>query len=203
MPPPYSDYFQQRKVHTMAKSEHPNRKLPRLKGYDYAQEGAYFVTICTHKREHIFGDVVGDEMRLSAAGQVAESCWQGIPSHFPHVELDFFVVMPNHVHGIVVIVKNINHDTNVGRGHAPSLPEATPARPKTVQPGSLGAIMGSYKSAVTRAINQMLGIKAPIVWQESYYDRIIRNERQLHFIRNYVLTNPAHWAEDQYFKERQ
>ncbi|MCS6804883.1 MAG: transposase [Blastocatellia bacterium] len=89
-----------------------NRRSIRLKGYDYAQPGAYFITICTHDRACLFGDVVDGKMRLNAMGQMVQQCWQEIPCHFPHVELDAFVVMPNHIHGILVIT-----DTNVGARH--------------------------------------------------------------------------------------
>jgi REP element-mobilizing transposase RayT len=82
----------------------PQRKSPRLQSYDYGQSGAYFVTLCTHQRRQVFGEVVNQTMRLTAAGMMAQECWFAIPDHYPDVELDAFVVMPNHVHGILVLI---------------------------------------------------------------------------------------------------
>ncbi len=90
----------------------PTHKSPRLRDYDYAQDGAYFVTVCTHHRAHLFGAVVGDAMQVNVYGAAVQACWGAIPVHFPFMELDAFVVMPNHVHGIIVILR----DTSVGRG---------------------------------------------------------------------------------------
>lgn len=101
------------------------RKSPRLQGYDYAQNGAYFVTICTHNREHTFGQITNCDMELSELGEIALTCWNAIPNHFPSVELDVSIVMPNHVHGIIVL-----QGGNV----------------------KLGTIIGNYKAAVTRQI---------------------------------------------------
>ena len=93
-----------------------HRRSIRLKGYDYTQPGAYYVTLCTKARQCLFGDVIKGEMRLNSLGHIAFTCWQAIPEHFPHVELDAFVVMPNHLHGILVI-----SDTLVGATHASPL----------------------------------------------------------------------------------
>nr|WP_315862938.1 transposase [Thermosynechococcus sp. NK55a] len=95
--------------------ERHHRRSIRLKGYDYTQPGAYFITICTHDRACLFGEVVEGQMRLNEAGHIAQQCWTDIPNHFPHIQLDEFIIMPNHVHGILVIVHHVHH---VGARHA-------------------------------------------------------------------------------------
>jgi REP element-mobilizing transposase RayT len=150
-----------------------HRRSIRLRQYDYTQPGAYFVTLVTHGRELTFDD--------SVLCRVAETMWQRIPRHFPFVELDECVVMPNHVHGILVIVdQNANNDT----------PPSGPAS------GSLGAIVGNFKSVTARRINRIRKTPGTPVWQRNYYERVIRNERELNAIRQYIRDNPAHWAED-------
>ena len=173
------------------------RRSIRWVGHDYAQAGAYFVTICTHGHVCLFGRVVDDIMQLNAAGTAVERCWDAIPGHFPQVALDAFVVMPNHVHGIVVI-------GNVGARHASPVPGDAEgaaerdegARAKGAPARSLGAIVGSYKAAVSRQINRMRASAGESVWQRNYYEHVIRNARQLHRIRRYIEANPANWAVD-------
>lgn len=162
-----------------------HRPSLRLKGYDYAQAGSYFITVVTWQRECTFGDAVeaarvdathalrlharpsyADAVKLNEYGEIARRCWMQIPDHFPSVELDAFVIMPNHVHGIVVINGN-----NVDGTHASHLPG-----PKR---GSIAAIVGSYKSAVSRRVNILRGTAGVPVWQTNYYEHVVRNERSL------------------------
>lgn len=96
--------------------QRPARRSPRLKGYDYSQEGAYFVTVCTQHRTPLFGEVVKGEMRLNMAGEMVAACWEDIPLKFPDVELDLYCVMPNHFHGIIVIIRPQDADRDVGAG---------------------------------------------------------------------------------------
>ncbi len=162
------------------------RRSIRLHGYDYRQNGAYFVTICTHNRTLLFGEIVDGEMRLNEAGQVAQRLWDELPQHFSHVDTDAFVVMPNHVHGIIVIA-----NTHVGARHA------SPLRHSHKSPrAALGTIVGSYKSAVTKQVNRDRGTPGVPVWQRNYYEHIIRNEASLQHIRNYIIHNPAKWPDD-------
>jgi len=172
-------------------SDHHRRRSIRLPEYDYTQPGAYFVTICTHQRECLFGEVMEGEMRLSVWGEVAEQCWRDIPAHFPHVELDAWVVVPNHIHGIITITDV------VGAQHA------APLQPPriNVRPGSLGAIVRSYKSAVTKRINELRGTPGAAVWQRNYWEHIIRTERALEAIRRYIAENPLRWELDRYNPE--
>ena len=153
----------------------------RLKGFDYTREAAYFVTISTQNQACLFGEIVNEQMRLNDAGRVAQMVWKAIPDHFSQVEIDASVVMPNHIHGIIIIV---------GATHA------SPPRQSGPPKGSLGAIVGSYKSAVSRRINQLHRTPGATVWQRNYYEHIIRNNTGLNRIRKYIADNPARWDED-------
>ena len=164
-----------------------HRRSIRLKGYDYSQSGVYFVTICTQDRECLFGDIVDEEMRLNDAGHMVLDVWHKIPEHFPHADIDEFVVMPNHFHGIIVISPN-------SRGmacHAPT--QRRFAKPIA---GSLSTIIGSLKSAITRQINLIRNTPGHPVWQRNYYEHIIRNEEEMNRIREYIMENSLKWAED-------
>ncbi len=161
------------------------RKSIRLRGYDYTQAGAYFVTICTYQRECLFGEIMNEEMVLNELGVIANECWRALPEHFPRVELGAFVVMPNHVHGIVIIT-----ESKVGAQHAAPLRQQS----INVKPGSLGAIVRSFKAAATRRIGREQGISG--IWQRNYYEHIIRNEVGLHRITAYIEANHANWETD-------
>ena len=168
----------------------------RLKGYDYSVAAAYFVTICTQDRMLLFGDIVTDAMRVNQYGGVVLECWESIPDHFPGARLDAFVVMPNHIHGIIQLADAARE---VGAQHAaPS--QSNPHRPladRHVQPASLGATVRSFKSAVARRINSQRETPGMPVWQRNYYDHVIRDESELLRIREYILANPARWVEDE------
>jgi len=182
--------------------EKRHRRSIRLRGWDYTSPGAYFVTICTHNGECLFEDPV--------LRRVVETMWQRIPRHFPHVQLDEFVVMPNHVHGIIWIV-----DKPVGARHSrePLSPtdtilsdEPTQSRkqpsgnasplPHGVVPGSLGAIIGNFKSVTARRINRIRRTPGAPVWQRNYYEHIVRSEDELGRIRKYIRLNPLKWELD-------
>lgn len=183
----------------MNEREYPQRKTPRLQGYDYAQEGAYFVTICTYERVPLFGDVVEGQMRLSALGKIADDLWGTISEHRANVILDDHIVMPNHVHGILFIIEPNSVQPPVGMRRASSAEFISSSLSKGAKRGTLSTIIGAYKSAVTRTINSQMGLRAPIVWQDSFHDHIIRNEHSLNHIREYVQNNPARWAEDSFY----
>ena len=186
--------------HAALLHEHRRRSL-RLKGYDYSQAGAYFVTICTQDRMCLFGDIVDGKMQLNATGRMIEQCWNAMPDHFPLMESDEFIVMPNHIHGIVVLAGDA-----VGALHATPLRHATPP-PSTASPasrmskispksGSLAVMIRSFKSAVTKRINESCGTAGAAVWQRNYYEHIIRDDDDLARIRQYIIDNPAQWAMD-------
>ena len=155
----------------------------RLKHWDYASAGYYFVTVCTWNREHFFGEVVGGTMRLSAVGEIARQCWVGIPAHFDQARLDEYIVMPNHLHGIVVIVET---------RHGASLQTPTANQFGPLKRGSLQSILNAYKGGVTRICREV-----PFAWQPRFYDHIVRNEEDLQHIRQYILNNPGQWEIDQ------
>jgi REP element-mobilizing transposase RayT len=172
------------------------RQSIRLKGYDYTSPGAYFITICSHQRQCLFGAIVDDEMQMSKIGEIAKSCWRTIPDHFAKVQLGEFVVMPNHLHGIIFI-------TDTCRGMALPCPYPTmetscphpmmsPEERKFGKPiaGSLSTIVGSFKSAATKQINILRNAPGTPVWQRNYYEHIIRHEGSLQYLRQYIHNNP-------------
>ncbi len=179
------------------------RRSIRLPDHDYSQPGAYFITIVTHHRDCLFGNIVNGQMQLSPMGQIAEEHWRAIPQHFPHVGLGAYVVMPNHLHGIIIIHENgmaTNSSSSVGATHwvAPTQPIAptqsvapTPNGPKR---GSIGAIIGSYKMSVTRRIQREFN--ATGIWQRNYYEHIIRNDAEYNRIHWYIVSNVANWLMD-------
>ena len=180
------------------------RKKNRLIKYDYSQSGWYFVTICTNHMRQWFGEVKDRKMILNISGKVVEMYWLKISKHFPSVDIDEFIIMPNHIHGIVII-------RNVGAGFS---------RPK------LGQIVGYFKYQTTKQINKLMNetenlfsaelgrempkglgretrplqiIKLQKIWQRSFYDHIIRNEKSLNSIRRYIKFNAHKWEDDEYY----
>jgi putative transposase len=168
-----------------------HRRSIRLKGLDYTQPGAYFVTICTFQRDEIFGEVVESEMRLNPSGEIIRDEWFKTVQIWPNVELheDEFVIMPNHVHGIIWIVET--DSAGATRRVAPTKGS------RTLVPGSIGAILGQFKSITAKRINVVRGTPGVSVWQRNYYEHIIRNENELKNIWDYIDTNPLRWQEDQ------
>ena len=166
-----------------------NRRSTRVPGYDYTSPGAYFVTVVAFQREMLFGKIENDEMRLNARGKIVSECWHEIPEHFPHVELGAFVVMPNHMHGIIVIV----NDTR--RGTIYRAPTDTTEKFGKPVPGSLPTIIRTFKAAVTCRIGRELNETG--IWQRNYYEHIIRDDRDWQRIHDYILANPTNWADDE------
>jgi len=166
-----------------------HRRSIRLKGYDYSQPGAYYITVVTHGRECLFGEIVDGNMILNDAGKFARKCWVEIPKHFPHTDLDEFIIMPNHVHGIIVIVEN---DKNVGAIHVLPLRESPMQRRKMILP----KIIGRFKMNTAKHINKMRNSPGVRVWQRNYWEHVIRNENELNRIREYIINNPLQWEMD-------
>jgi REP element-mobilizing transposase RayT len=171
------------------------RRSIRLPAYDYRWPGAYFVTICTPERSCLFGGVTSGAVVLNATGRIVESCWQAIPTHFPNVILDEFVVMPNHVHGIVILAEADR--SAVGAQHAVPLQRESLRQFQKPPAESLSSVIGSFKSASTRQINLLRGTSGAPVWQRNYYEHVVRNEEDLQAIRQYIRDNPAQWAMDE------
>jgi len=168
-----------------------HRRSIRLKGWDYRQPGAYFVTLVTEGRDLLFGDVANGAVALAFPGTIAETLWLCLPQQFAHVRLDEFVVMPNHLHGLIWLTAKDEGAV----APAAMTPEPAPPQPRLL-PGSLGAILGNYKSLVTRRINAVRHTPGGLVWQSNYYEHIIRNGRALEAIREYIHNNPSHWERD-------
>jgi putative transposase len=163
------------------------RKLNRMRGYDYTEPGYYFVTICTYHRVERFGSIRNGQMILNEQGKIADACWRDLPNHYRHIRLDEFVIMPNHVHGIIIIMP-------VGNRHACSLRGRGP-QCNGRQYETLPIVIGSFKSAVKRLIRQA-GFRY-FHWQKSFHDHIIRNEMSLNKIRQYIIDNPSQWDADE------
>jgi REP element-mobilizing transposase RayT len=167
-----------------------HRRSIRLKGYDYSSAGAYFVTICVEGGESVLGEVVNGEMVLSEYGRIVEACWQDLVNHYKHVILDAFVTMPNHIHFIVIFL-----DVHVGAGHVRA--GLRPAPTNNRKQHGLPEIVRALKSFSSRRINELRDTTGAPFWQRNYYEHIIRNERALNAIREYIKNNPANWLEDQ------
>lgn len=186
-----------------------HRHSIRLKDYDYSQAGGYFVTLVTQQGESLFGEILNGLMELNEWGKIAEQEWFKTAELRLYVQLfaDEFVVMPNHVHGIIWIGDRGDGDAQRGgRGAGEGRGDHDPinAKNKTphVEAGSLGAIVRGYKSAVTYAINAARQSRGMVVWQRNYYEHIIRNDGELNRIRKYIAENPLRWVKDQLFRVR-
>jgi REP element-mobilizing transposase RayT len=180
---------------------HPDlhhRQSVRLREFDYAGGGGYFVTLCAWQRECLFGDVMDGGMRVNEFGMVAGGEWLRTPMIRPNVVLDEFVVMPNHFHAIFWITTPVGATRRVAheRRDATGTRATHRVAPTGPQPGSVGAIIGQFKSAVTKRINAMRDNPGCPVWQRNYYEHVIRDERDLHAIRQYIAGNPAKWESD-------
>ena len=202
-----------------------HRRSLRLRGFDYSQAGAYFVTLVTEGRANLFGEIADEVMCLNWLGEVIRSTWLRLPVYFP-VELDEWVIMPNHLHAILWIFDS-------RRGEISARLDASPFAPSTSQAewapwrspsdasllshaigtksGSLGAIIQNFKSVTTRKIHTRHKGEASVeleaspqqpgsqrrIWQRNYYDHIIRNQTELEQICQYIAANPHRWCEDQ------
>ncbi|MGB1205177.1 MAG: transposase [Chitinophagales bacterium] len=180
----------------------------RLQYWDYRWASTYFVTICTHNHEHYFGDIENDKMQLSHIGILADVLWHEIKNHTKNVELGAYVIMPNHVHGILMIEGNNNLDKqnndNVTNktGHALSLPTKQTIgqqRFQNIGKNSLSSIIGSYKSAVTKHARR-LGFE--FHWQRLFHEHIIREDVKFDKITNYITNNPSSWTKDKFYSKK-
>ena len=178
-----------------------HRRSIRLKGYDYSLAGAYFVTISTQGRECVFGDVVAGVMRLNEAGRMVSTVWDTLLARFPGVDLDAFVVMPNHIHGIIVFATRVSVGAPLVGAQDVTPNRTIDNRATTRVAPTLGDVVGAFKSRAT--VEYTRGVKTKgwpafrrRLWQRNFYEHIIRNEASLNHIRQYILDNPARWAFD-------
>ena len=181
-------------------SEKRSRRSIRLKGYDYSQPGAYFVTLVSKNRECIFGRVEQNHIRHNEISELVVNCWLSISDHFDNTELDEFVLMPNHLHGIIFIHEGLGKGEASPEGSSnwtAILPgDASLQQPIGTQSGSLSAIIQNFKSISTRKVNRLCFEPGNKIWQRNYYERIMRNERELNATREYVRDNPLNWELD-------
>ena len=176
-------------------SKPPQRRSIRLKGYDYSQAGAYFLTVCTYRHTLLFGKVTNGQMALNELGTIAFDSWLSIAEKRSNLSLDNFVVMPNHVHGII----HIGETEPMDMGLVASL--ASTKTPGKLSSNSLGTIVGQFKGAVSKRAKTQSIPSASRIWQRNFYEHIIRDEDSLNRIRAYVLENPSRWTEDSFFAE--
>jgi REP element-mobilizing transposase RayT len=169
--------------------EKHHRRSIRLKDYDYSQSGAYFITICTHNRECLFGEIVNVGMILNEFGKIAWEEWDNNAKIRKNLVQDEYVVMPNHVHGILFILDE--NDIGATRRVAPT------ERLSGLASGSIGAIIGQFKSIVTKRVNSIRGTPGLDIWQRNYHEHVIRDKDELLEIREYIANNPIRWAEDE------
>ena len=202
-----------------------HRRSIRLKGYDYSQEGLYFVTICVHDRECLLGEVKNGEMILNQYGKMVEYTWHDLPNHNPNIQLGAYCTMPNHVHGIIEIIKipvradsksaQMDSDApNINRADLESAPtDATDAMDiemnddAPVRAGSkpahgnisLSEIIRQFKTFSARRINEIRKTPGTPLWQRNYYEHIIRHKNAYEHITNYIETNPTGWDNDKFY----
>lgn len=163
------------------------RKSIRLKEYNYANKGAYYITICTHERKCLFGKVIDGKIKLSEGGKIVNDNWIRLPKRFPNIEICDYIIMPNHIHGVIMI----NGSAICNRATIKVAP-------------TLGNIIGAFKSITTNEyINNIINQNWPQfnkrLWQRNYYEHIIRNETDLYCIRKYIENNPLQWKQDTYY----
>jgi len=173
-----------------------HRRSIRLKDYDYSKAGAYFITICCEDRLHRFGKVSGNEMILNEFGAIAYNEWINLSDRFPNFELDVFQIMPNHMHGIIVL-----SDITVGAPLAVAQEEDTLNRATARGAPTIPDIVGAYKSIVSNACLQLFKSQNKTMgklWQRNYYEHIIRDESAYNNISNYIINNPTKWDEDKF-----
>ena len=163
------------------------RQSIRLGGYDYSSQGAYFVTICTQNRQYLFGDIITNQMHLNEYGEIIQNEWLRNTTARTNVELDEFVIMPNHVHGIIIITNEIAR-----RGvlqYAPTNRFRSPSQ-------TIGSIIRGYKSTTTKQINILRKTQNSPIWQRNYFEHVVRDDFDLNRIRQYIIDNPKNWDSD-------
>jgi len=188
------------------KPEIHHRRSIRLRSHDYSSPGYYFITLCCKNRECLFGEIVDHTMILNDFGRIVHDEWMRSATIRKEIELDEFIVMPNHFHAIVLIREEIgrgDRPENDCRGDRPVAPTETNrpvARklPNGPKPKSIGSLIGGFKSSVTKQINSNRNKPGEPVWQRNYYERILRNEDALYITRRYILKNPRNWMQDDF-----
>ncbi len=162
-----------------------HRRSIRIPRYDYSSPGMYFITICTNNRELLFGDIVDGEMVLNEYGNIISETWQWLDVHYKFIQLHEWIIMPNHLHGIIEYCADC-------RGGSRIAPTVTKIKP-------LGRIIGVFKTVSTKQINNINKTPGQKLWQRNYWEQVIRDENDLNRIREYIINNPLKWPEDKYY----
>ena len=157
-----------------------NRKSLRLPNYDYSKGGKYFITVCVKSKVFLFGDIVAGKLCINDIGKVVYEKWLWLEQHYSFIKCDAFIVMPNHIHGIIVM----------SRGGSRTAPTSHQQRKP------VGRVIGAFKTVSTKEINLLMSAPGTQIWQRNFYERIIRNKNELYAVRNYIKSNPSNWADD-------
>jgi len=192
-------------------SKKHQRKSIRLSEYDYSIPNWYYITLCTHERRNLFGNIKNGKMILNEFGNVVEEEWIRTKEIRKYVDLDYYVIMPNHLHGIIIIEQSNDdvgaaHELGRGELNSPTLDNTgrmqyAPTNDKFKSPShTLGAIVRGFKSSLIKRLRELSGNPELKIWQRNYYEHIIRNELDLQNIRQYITLNPLKWENDEYFK---
>ena len=173
-----------------------HRRSIRLANYDYSQTGFYFITLCTYQKQYLFGEIINDEMRLNQIGKVVQQEWLNSATIRQEIELDEWIIMPNHLHGIVIINNtDKNCATNLNQG-ATNLNQGASLAPLHRKPKSLSSFIAGFKSAVTKKVRSMSKIPDFVVWQRNFYESVIKDDIHLDNTRLYIQNNPVNWHQD-------
>ena len=183
-------------------NKYPKRKPTRLKEYDYSQSGYYYITICVNDRAESFGNIVDRKMLLNKTGRIVRECWENIADNFDNAKLNEYIIMPNHIHGIIIIGRGLIHQTR-NNDNCDKLNQITTGMINHAPTDwilmknhktTLGKIMRHFKARATKIIHDsnINNFK----WQRSFYDHVIRNDISLNRIREYIINNPSNWAKD-------
>ena len=172
-------------------SNRPSRRSVRLPAFDYSRVGMYFVTICAVERRCIFGEIHGNAAELSPIGEIVRTCWIDVPTHFTNVKIETYIVMPNHMHGILTIHSKLP-DADVQDKTGKAMESFGRPTPK-----SIPTIVRSFKSAASKRTRESGLVVGESIWQRGYYEHVLRNTREYVEITNYILQNPARWAYDE------
>lgn len=183
--------------------KHQRRSI-RLKGYDYSQPGWYYITLCTHNREHLFGSIKDAKIVLNGVGQIIQNEWLKTGTIRENISIGEFVIMPNHLHGIIqIMAEGAYRNTPQPNTPQPNTPQRDTSQQFKSPSQTIGAIIRGFKSTTTKKINQMQNTPGAKLWQRNYYEHIVRDEKDLKRIQQYIIENPLKWQDDRYFPDDQ
>ncbi len=170
----------------------PKRISPRLTNFNYSSTNMYFITVCTHERKNLFGEIVKAEMELNWKGKIVEKTWLNLPQYYPNTVLDKFIVIPNHFHGLISIFEKVGDEFNSSR----NIIDRADLKPVPTKQHGLSEVIRGFKSFSTRKINKTNNSPGAKLWQRSFYDHIIRNNEDYYHTQMYIESNPLKWEWD-------